>query len=93
MESCEVDLEPRLLGSTCNPEELTVSQQEEVHTNYRKVSQLLFRSISSKEIYRGGQYYPFWNEFLVLVLYFAALSYCHFVSFSVADNPRQHHGN
>jgi hypothetical protein len=33
------ELEPRLLGSTCNPDELTVTQQEEVvHTNYRKVS-------------------------------------------------------
>jgi hypothetical protein len=40
MEGCEMEqLEPRLLGSTCNPDELTVTQQEEVvHTNYRKVS-------------------------------------------------------
>jgi hypothetical protein len=39
MEGCEMEqLEPRLLGSTCNPDELTVTQQEEVvHTNYRKV--------------------------------------------------------
>jgi hypothetical protein len=37
VETCEV--EPRLLGSTCHPEELTVGQQEEVHTNnYRKVT-------------------------------------------------------
>ena len=50
MESCEVDA-PRLLGSTCHPEELTVSQQEEVHTNYRKVSLLLFNIVGHAAIF------------------------------------------